>query len=582
MGSNKATVAFSFTFLLMLGTPLGSSNLERDTAADCADQLVGLAKCDPFVAGDARAPTRDCWTGFEQVLQKNMRCLCVLMKARDDPNLDLKINVTAAVHLAAAHHASIKVSECVSLLHLAPNSTEAKVFEEFSNSIHRTSKPAATGNSTGNGTGSAAEEKSNGGGGGKEVAGSRDGLWDYSTLSPQALKGVWVVGRWEEQDPPAAGERSLGEEISGAGGGILGCDGSVLLDNADGIESEKDAVPNSGSAGRYVDVDDIKSALENVCPGVVSCADILANSSQILVSLAGGSTWEVQLESRDRRTTNRNGANSALPNPFGSLSNITAKFSAAGLDSTDLVALSDSALLHLAPNTTGSKMFGMFSNSIHWTSKPAATGNSTGNGTGSATEEKSNGGGVGKRWLGAEMNSSPHPFLPSAYWNIIKSALENVCPGVVSCADILANSSQILVSLAGGSTWEVQLGSRDSRTANRNGINSALPNPFGSLSDITAKFSAAGLDSTDLVALSVDSALLHLAPNTTGAKEHEGFSNSMINRTRTPAASGNSTGNGSGSAAAEKSDGGGVKKRWLGAEIVSGILLWLFWFPMDS
>ncbi|KAB1227846.1 Peroxidase 58 [Morella rubra] len=66
---------------------------------------------------------------------------------------------------------------------------------------------------------------------------------------------------------------------------VEGCDGSILLDNADGIESEKDAVPNSGSAGGYVVVDDIKSALENVCPGVVSCADILANSSQILVSL---------------------------------------------------------------------------------------------------------------------------------------------------------------------------------------------------------------------------------------------------------------------------------------------------------
>jgi hypothetical protein len=58
-----------------------------------------------------------------------------------------------------------------------------------------------------------------------------------------------------------------------------------LLDNADGIDSEKDAGPNSGSLDGFPVVDDIKTAVENVCPGVVSCADILAIASQISVSL---------------------------------------------------------------------------------------------------------------------------------------------------------------------------------------------------------------------------------------------------------------------------------------------------------
>lgn len=64
-----------------------------------------------------------------------------------------------------------------------------------------------------------------------------------------------------------------------------GCDGSILLDNADGIASEKDASPNINSVDGFSVVDDIKTALENVCPGVVSCADILAIASQISVSL---------------------------------------------------------------------------------------------------------------------------------------------------------------------------------------------------------------------------------------------------------------------------------------------------------
>ncbi|KAL4611888.1 hypothetical protein ACB092_08G158700 [Castanea dentata] len=121
---------------------------------------------------------------------------------------------------------------------------------------------------------------------------------------------------------------------------VDGCDGSILLDDADGIASEKNAAPNAGSAAGFDVVDDIKTALENVCPGVVSCADILAISSQILVSMAGGPTWEVQLGRRDSKSANQAGANTSIPSPFESLSKITAKFTAVGLDSTDLVALS--------------------------------------------------------------------------------------------------------------------------------------------------------------------------------------------------------------------------------------------------
>ncbi|KAM1055220.1 hypothetical protein FF1_028804 [Malus domestica] len=120
---------------------------------------------------------------------------------------------------------------------------------------------------------------------------------------------------------------------------VNGCDGSILLDNADGIESEKDAIRNKGAEG-YDIVAGIKTALENFCPGVVSCADILALVSQILVSENGGPTWEVQLGRRDGRTANRTGADRDIPTPQDNLKLITEKFRNKGLDSTDLVALS--------------------------------------------------------------------------------------------------------------------------------------------------------------------------------------------------------------------------------------------------
>ena len=66
---------------------------------------------------------------------------------------------------------------------------------------------------------------------------------------------------------------------------IQGCDASLLLDNSDTIVSEKEALANNNSARGFNVVDDIKTALENACPGVVSCADILAIAAEESVCL---------------------------------------------------------------------------------------------------------------------------------------------------------------------------------------------------------------------------------------------------------------------------------------------------------
>lgn len=53
-----------------------------------------------------------------------------------------------------------------------------------------------------------------------------------------------------------------------------GCDASILLDAIDGMKSEKDIVPNRSLKGFTV-IDTVKARLEETCPGVVSCADIV-------------------------------------------------------------------------------------------------------------------------------------------------------------------------------------------------------------------------------------------------------------------------------------------------------------------
>lgn len=144
----------------------GLSDLAQDRA-QCADQLVGLASCLPYVGGDARTPTIDCCTGLKTVLDKGKKCLCILIRDRDDPNLGLKINATLALGLPTACHAPANITECIDLLHLAANSTDAKLFKGATNSrtvsSNSTATPAATAKSTSSGDGSASEAKSHGG-----------------------------------------------------------------------------------------------------------------------------------------------------------------------------------------------------------------------------------------------------------------------------------------------------------------------------------------------------------------------------------------------------------------------------------
>ena len=57
---------------------------------------------------------------------------------------------------------------------------------------------------------------------------------------------------------------------------MQGCDASILLDDSSTFESERTAVPNVDSVRGFNVIDQAKSEVKKICPGVVSCADILA------------------------------------------------------------------------------------------------------------------------------------------------------------------------------------------------------------------------------------------------------------------------------------------------------------------
>nr|XP_023928139.1 peroxidase 17-like [Quercus suber] len=66
---------------------------------------------------------------------------------------------------------------------------------------------------------------------------------------------------------------------------VNGCDASVLLDDTPTIPGEKQALSNINSLRSFEVIDEIKEALEKVCPGLVSCADIIIMAARDAVAL---------------------------------------------------------------------------------------------------------------------------------------------------------------------------------------------------------------------------------------------------------------------------------------------------------
>ncbi|KAJ9169042.1 hypothetical protein P3X46_020511 [Hevea brasiliensis] len=118
---------------------------------------------------------------------------------------------------------------------------------------------------------------------------------------------------------------------------VRGCDGSVLL-NSSSHQAEKDAFPNLTLRGYQV-IDRVKSALEKACPGVVSCADIVAIVARDVTVASKGLRWEVETGRRDGTVSNLTETFTNLIAPDSNITTIIARFQAKCLSVKDAVVL---------------------------------------------------------------------------------------------------------------------------------------------------------------------------------------------------------------------------------------------------
>ncbi|KAJ9163987.1 hypothetical protein P3X46_023606 [Hevea brasiliensis] len=114
---------------------------------------------------------------------------------------------------------------------------------------------------------------------------------------------------------------------------VNGCDASILID---GINSEKTVPPNLSVRG-YDIIDQAKAAVENACPGVVSCADLIAIATRDAVFLSGGGRYEVETGRRDGLVSIAQ--NVSILGPKISAPEAIAGFADKGLNATDMVLL---------------------------------------------------------------------------------------------------------------------------------------------------------------------------------------------------------------------------------------------------
>ncbi|KAL3840183.1 hypothetical protein ACJIZ3_024774 [Penstemon smallii] len=137
---------------------------------------------------------------------------------------------------------------------------------------------------------------------------------------------------------------------------IKGCDASVLLNSQGNNQAEKDGPPNISLHAFYV-IDNAKKEVEKMCPGVVSCADILALAAKDAVALSGGPSWDVPKGRKDGKISKANDTRQ-LPFPTFNISQLHQSFSQRGLSIDDLVALSGG-------HTLGFSHCSSFQNRIH-------------------------------------------------------------------------------------------------------------------------------------------------------------------------------------------------------------------------
>ncbi|PRQ16014.1 putative peroxidase [Rosa chinensis] len=122
---------------------------------------------------------------------------------------------------------------------------------------------------------------------------------------------------------------------------VTGCDASLLINSNHVNKAERDAEPNQSLSGdAYEVITKAKTTLELTCPGVVSCADIMAEATRDLVSMVGGPFYPVKLGRLDGLVSKADSVYENLPRTNQTVDELIEYFGSKGFTVEEMVALS--------------------------------------------------------------------------------------------------------------------------------------------------------------------------------------------------------------------------------------------------
>ncbi|GLJ26737.1 hypothetical protein SUGI_0520970 [Cryptomeria japonica] len=122
---------------------------------------------------------------------------------------------------------------------------------------------------------------------------------------------------------------------------VDGCDASVLITSTAQHKAERDADINLSLSGDGFDaVTRAKTAVEAKCPGIVSCADIMAIATRDLLTLVGGPYYDVKKGRKDSLVSDAWRVDGNIPLTTMSVDELNTLFATRGFNQTEMTALS--------------------------------------------------------------------------------------------------------------------------------------------------------------------------------------------------------------------------------------------------
>ncbi|GLT82780.1 hypothetical protein SLE2022_011210 [Rubroshorea leprosula] len=165
---------------------------------------------------------------------------------------------------------------------------------------------------------------------------------DYYTIScPQVEQLIGSITSQQFKDVPVSAPATIRLFFHDCF--VEGCDGSVLISTEPGsnVLAEKEAEDNKDlRTEAFETITKAKSLVESECPGVVSCADILAIAARDFIHLAGGPYYQVKKGRWDGKVSMASMVSSNLPRANSTVDQLIDLFTSKGLALEDLVALS--------------------------------------------------------------------------------------------------------------------------------------------------------------------------------------------------------------------------------------------------